>query len=72
MPAPPVRSPKHAVQAHDDGPLPIGHQQTISQPYIVALMTQLARPDQTSIALDVGTGSGYQAARTGAALPGSV
>lgn len=49
-------------QAYDDCPLPIGHQQTISQPYIVALMTQLARPTSSSIALDVGTGSGYQAA----------
>ena len=49
-------------RAHFDGPLPIGHGQTISQPYIVALMTQLAQPTRSSIALDVGTGSGYQAA----------
>ncbi|MFO7906549.1 MAG: protein-L-isoaspartate(D-aspartate) O-methyltransferase [Planctomycetota bacterium] len=49
-------------QAHADGPLPIGHGQTISQPYIVGLMTQLARPEKTDVALDVGTGSGYQAA----------
>ncbi len=48
--------------AYADGPLPIGHEQTISQPYIVALMTQLARPDSSMRALDVGTGSGYQAA----------
>lgn len=48
--------------AYSDGPLPIGHGQTISQPYIVALMTQLARPKPDSRALDVGTGSGYQAA----------
>jgi len=55
--------PRHlADQAYQDGPLPIGHQQTISQPYIVALMTQLAHPRADSIALDVGTGSGYQAA----------
>lgn len=49
-------------QAFDDGPLPIGHGQTISQPYIVALMTELAAPDPGDKALDVGTGSGYQAA----------
>lgn len=48
--------------AYADRPLPIGHGQTISQPYIVALMTQLARPRQSARALDVGTGSGYQAA----------
>jgi len=49
-------------QAYDDHPLPIGHDQTISQPYIVALMTQLAAPKPEHRALDVGTGSGYQAA----------
>ncbi len=49
-------------QAFDDGPLPIGNGQTISQPYIVALMTELAAPDPGDKALDVGTGSGYQAA----------
>lgn len=49
-------------QAYDDHPLPIGHGQTISQPYIVALMTQLAKPRRESRALDIGTGSGYQAA----------
>ncbi len=49
-------------QAYADHPLPIGHRQTISQPYIVALMTQLAQPKANSRALDVGTGSGYQAA----------
>lgn len=48
--------------AYADHPLPIGHGQTISQPYIVALMTQMARPKPTHRALDVGTGSGYQAA----------
>lgn len=48
--------------AYSDGPLPIGKGQTISQPYIVALMTQLARPKPDSRVLDVGTGSGYQAA----------
>ena len=49
-------------QAYADRPLPIGHDQTISQPYIVALMTQLTRPQPHFRALDVGTGSGYQAA----------
>lgn len=48
--------------AYIDRPLPIGHGQTISQPYIVALMTQLAQPDKNARVLDVGTGSGYQAA----------
>jgi protein-L-isoaspartate(D-aspartate) O-methyltransferase len=48
--------------AYADRPLPIGHKQTISQPYIVALMTQLVEPKKDSRALDVGTGSGYQAA----------
>jgi len=48
--------------AYHDRPLPIGHGQTISQPYIVALMTQLADPQANERALDVGTGSGYQAA----------
>jgi len=51
-----------ADEAYRDGPLPIGHGQTISQPYIVALMTQLVEPKSTSRALDIGTGSGYQAA----------
>jgi protein-L-isoaspartate(D-aspartate) O-methyltransferase len=49
-------------EAYDDTPLPIGHGQTISQPYIVALMTELARPRPTDRALEVGTGCGYQAA----------
>ena len=48
--------------AYTDRPLPIDRGQTISQPYIVALMTQLARPRPDARALDVGTGSGYQAA----------
>jgi protein-L-isoaspartate(D-aspartate) O-methyltransferase len=48
--------------AYADHPWPIGHDQTISQPYIVALMTQLADPKPKQRALDVGTGSGYQAA----------
>lgn len=48
--------------AYTDSPLPIGLGQTISQPYIVALMTQLAEPKREDKALEVGTGSGYQAA----------
>jgi protein-L-isoaspartate(D-aspartate) O-methyltransferase len=48
--------------AYDDRPLSIGHGQAISQPYIVALMTDLARPMPGDRALEVGTGSGYQAA----------
>jgi protein-L-isoaspartate(D-aspartate) O-methyltransferase len=54
--------PDVAGAAYQDSPLPIGLGQTISQPYIVALMTQLAQPGPQSRALDVGTGSGYQAA----------
>ena len=48
--------------AYRNGPLPIGHGQTISQPYIVALMTDLAEPTNQSRILEVGTGSGYQSA----------
>jgi protein-L-isoaspartate(D-aspartate) O-methyltransferase len=48
--------------AHDDRPLPIGYEQTISQPYIVALMTELVTPDPDTRVLEIGTGSGYQAA----------
>ena len=48
--------------AYEDHPLPIGLGQTISQPYIVALMAQLARPMPDDRALEVGVGSGYQAA----------
>jgi protein-L-isoaspartate(D-aspartate) O-methyltransferase len=54
--------PPDAPDAYDDRPLPIGHGQTISQPYIVALMTELVRPTPGDRALEVGTGSGYQAA----------
>jgi protein-L-isoaspartate(D-aspartate) O-methyltransferase len=48
--------------AYEDSPLPIGHDQTISQPYIVALMTELLGLDEGEKVLEVGTGSGYQAA----------
>ena len=48
--------------AYENRPLPIGHGQTISQPYIVALMTELAAPKPGDVVLEVGTGSGYQAA----------
>jgi protein-L-isoaspartate(D-aspartate) O-methyltransferase len=48
--------------AYADRPLPIGHGQTISQPYIVAAMTEAAAPEPTSKCLEIGTGSGYQAA----------
>ncbi len=51
-----------AQQAYVDHPLPIGQGQTISQPYIVALMTELAELSPTDRVLEVGTGSGYQAA----------
>jgi protein-L-isoaspartate(D-aspartate) O-methyltransferase len=49
-------------QAYDDGPLPIGYGQTISQPYIVAYMTQMLQLRETDKILEIGTGSGYQAA----------
>jgi len=49
-------------QAYDNKPLPIGQEQTISQPYIVALMTELVGAHEGSRILEVGTGSGYQAA----------
>ena len=48
--------------AYTDGPLPIGHEQTISQPYIVAYMTQAADVGPGDKVLEIGTGSGYQAA----------
>ncbi|OGC85103.1 MAG: protein-L-isoaspartate O-methyltransferase [candidate division Zixibacteria bacterium RBG_19FT_COMBO_42_43] len=48
--------------AYTDGPLPIGHEQTISQPYIVALMTELLNLKRGEKVLEIGTGSGYQAA----------
>jgi protein-L-isoaspartate(D-aspartate) O-methyltransferase len=59
------------ARAHNDGPLSIGRGQTISQPYIVALMTELARLNPDSRVLEVGTGCGYQTAVL-AACAGSV
>jgi protein-L-isoaspartate(D-aspartate) O-methyltransferase len=50
------------AHAYDDGPLPIGEGQTISQPYIVALMTELLELKRGEKVLEIGTGSGYQAA----------
>ena len=49
-------------QAYDDHPLPIGHGQTISQPYIAAYMTEQIAPTRATRVLEIGTGSGYQAA----------
>ena len=48
--------------AYEDKPLPIGHQQTISQPYIIALMTETLQLTKTDRVLEIGTGSGYQTA----------
>ena len=53
---------KHLSSAYDNRPLPIGYGQTISQPYIVAAMTDLLQLDESDTVLEVGTGSGYQAA----------
>ena len=53
---------EYRSSAYEDGPLPIGFQQTISQPYIVAYMTQLLDLTGGERVLEVGTGSGYQAA----------
>ncbi len=61
--------PRHAfvpesqrMSAHADYPLHIGHEQTISQPYVVAFMTEALALDPNSVVLEIGTGSGYQAA----------
>jgi protein-L-isoaspartate(D-aspartate) O-methyltransferase len=55
-------APESRVASYEDGPLPIGYGQTISQPYIVAFMTEQLRPKPSDRVLEVGTGSGYQAA----------
>jgi len=55
-------SPDLARRAYDDAPLPIGNGQTISQPYIVALMTACLAPRRRDRILEIGTGSGYQTA----------
>lgn len=64
-----ARVPRHAFvpdvlhrEAYGNYPLPIGHEQTISQPYVVAFMTEAARLRDDSNVLEIGTGSGYQAA----------
>jgi protein-L-isoaspartate(D-aspartate) O-methyltransferase len=54
--------PSETSYAYVDGALPIGHGQTISQPFIVALMTDILQPAPDQIVLEIGTGSGYQAA----------
>src|SRR5262249_27428039 len=48
------------ADAYEDGPLPIGYDQTISQPYIVAFMTEQLRPKPGDRVLEIGSGSGYQ------------
>ncbi len=53
---------EYESEAYDDNPLPIGYDQTISQPYIVAYMTEVSKPDPSKNVLEIGTGSGYQAA----------
>ncbi len=64
--------PRHLVElAYEDGALPVGEGQTISQPYMVALMTEAARPGPESRVLEVGTGSGYSTAIL-SAVSGSV
>jgi protein-L-isoaspartate(D-aspartate) O-methyltransferase len=50
------------AESYTDGPLPIGHGQTISQPFIVAFMTEQLRPSAKDRVLEIGTGSGYQSA----------
>lgn len=54
--------PEQCEWAYADRPLPIGRGQTISQPFIVALMTELLQPDPRAAVLEIGTGSGYQTA----------
>src|SRR2546430_16971229 len=54
--------PDSRADSYEDGPLPIGEGQTISQPYIVAFMTERLQPKPSDRVLEIGTGSGYQAA----------
>jgi protein-L-isoaspartate(D-aspartate) O-methyltransferase len=58
-------APESRAASYEDGPLPIGYGQTISQPYIAAFMTEQLRPKPSDRVLEVGTGSGYQAAILG-------
>lgn len=58
-------SKKLATEAFENSPLPIGHGQTISQPFIVAMMTEVLDVQKTDKVLEIGTGSGYQAAILG-------
>ena len=53
---------EYVNRAYEDNPLPIGYDQTISQPFIVAYMTEIAKPAKWKKVLEIGTGSGYQAA----------
>ncbi|NLX36889.1 MAG: protein-L-isoaspartate(D-aspartate) O-methyltransferase [Chloroflexi bacterium] len=53
---------RHQAQAYNDHPLPIGYGQTISQPYMVAVMTELLQLDPQARVLEIGTGSGFQTA----------
>jgi len=62
VPRPRFVSEEFRADAYDDHPVPIGHGQTISQPYIVAFMTQAIAPRPGMAVLEIGTGSGYQAA----------
>ena len=62
IPREPFVPPHLERRAYDDGPLGIGYGQTISQPYVVALMMQRAKLDRHSRVLEIGTGSGYQTA----------
>ena len=64
--------PEEISEAYEDHPLPIGHGQTISQPYIVALMTESIDPKHSDRVLEIGTGSGYQAAVLSRLVEGSL